>query len=140
VGSYFRKVSFSSAWNIVRNLSPNFELHSIIWFPHHSPKMAYCLLRAMNDRLLTKSRLESYSIIDQDMCVLCYNEPETIHHLFFPCSYSCYIWSLCKLKLGPSPTVASLHEEALNIKDKFSKKNKCYILARLVLGGAVWLY
>jgi len=130
--------SFFSAWNIVRSPSQPFDLCNTVWFPSHSPKMACCLLRALNDRLLTAGRLKHFSVIDKDTCVLCSNEPETIQHLFFSCSYSAYIWSLCKLKLGLDPSVSSLQAEALNVQEKFSKKNKCYVLARLVLGGAVW--
>jgi len=33
-----------------------------------------------------------------------------------------------------------LHEEAKIIKDSFSKKNKNYVLARLVLGGVYGIY
>jgi len=92
--------SFSSAWNIVRSPSQPFELCNTVWFPSHSPKMACCLLRALNDKLLTASRLKHFSVIDKDTCFLCCKEPETIQHLYFSCPYSAYIWSLCKLKLG----------------------------------------
>jgi len=71
-------------------------------------------------------------------CVLCGEDPETVQHLFFSFPYSTYIWSLCKLNLGMDRTVTSLQDEALNIKEKFSKKKRCYALARLVIGGAVW--
>jgi len=127
------RFSLSSAWNIVRQ-SSLFELANIEWFPCHSPKMACCLLSALNEGLLTADRLKN-SIIDQDLCHL---ESETIHHLFFSCPYSAYIWSLCKLKLRINPSIHSLQQEALNIKEGFNKKTKSFILARLVLGGAVW--
>ena len=41
--------SFFSAWNIVRSPSQPFDLCNTVWFPSHSPKMACCLLRALND-------------------------------------------------------------------------------------------
>ena len=51
-----------------------------------------------------------------DSCVFCDNEAETISHLCSTCPYSSYIWTLCKLKLGMSPNVKDLWEEALNLK------------------------
>jgi len=84
--------SCSSAWNIVRSQSQPFDLCNIVWFPSYSPKMACCLLRALNDRLLTGSRLKHiFLVIDQDACVLCSKDPKTIHHFFFSCPYSAYI-------------------------------------------------
>jgi len=125
--------------NIVRQPSPLFELSSIVWLPCHSPKMACCLLRALHGGLITASRLKNFSIIDQDLCVFCCQESETIHHLFFYCSYSADIWSLCKLKLGLNMVILALQQEALNIKESFKRKTKSYVLARLVffLGGGL---
>jgi len=34
--------------------------------------------------------------------------------------------------------VDSLQNEAFNIKEKFSKKNRYYVLASIVIGGAIW--
>ena len=79
--------------------APPFVLYNIVWFPCHSPKMACILLRALHDRFLTAAD-KSFSIPDQDACVPCCNEPETVHHLFFSCPYPAFIWSFCKLKLG----------------------------------------
>ena len=63
--------------------------------------------------------------------------PETIQHLIFFCSYSSYIWTLCKLKLKLPPQHDTLQQEAAAIKGKFSMKTKTYILLRLVLPVAV---
>ena len=84
--------TLKSAWNEVRQSSPAFELASVVWYPHHCPKMSTCLLRTLLDKLLTRDRLKQYGIVEQDFCVLCNSETETTHHLFFNCPYSC-IWS-----------------------------------------------
>ena len=111
---------FVSAWNIVRSLSPP-SIH-YFGFPCHSPKMKCCLLRALNDRLFTASRLKQFSIIDQDLCVHCYKECETVEHLFFFCPYSAHIWSLCKLKLWMDAPIKSLQMKLWILRRNFQRR------------------
>ena len=60
-------------------------------------EMVACLLRALADRLLTKSMLRNFNIIQNDVCVLRNASQEDRDHLFFNCPFSSYIWSLCKI-------------------------------------------
>ena len=64
---------------------------------------------------------------------------ETVHHLYFECSFSSYIWQLCKLKLGINDGhMGDLIGEATKIKDKFRKKRKITILASATLRATIW--
>ena len=75
-------------------------------------------------------------------CVLCKDGSKDIHRLFCQCPYSAYIWTLCKLKLAMQPGVHSLEQESIQLQNRFNKKTKVYILARLMLSSAVrhlWL-
>jgi len=92
--------SFKSAWELIRTKDPTFQFTSLIWFPTHSPKMAICLLRALQSKLLTRDFLKTTGVIDMDTRVLCNVAQESINHLFLECPYSTYLWSLCRLKLG----------------------------------------
>ena len=80
------KLTLSSAWNTVRHIGDEFEFHQLIWFPRHSLKMAMCLLRALQMKLLTKDRFTKVGIIQDNVCVLCNTQPETLDHLYFECS------------------------------------------------------
>ena len=91
--------SFASR-ETVRDTSPSFALHNVVWFPFDSPKMSCFLLKGLLDRLPTRSKLLQFGIIKTDGCVLCSANSETRKHLFLKCVYSAYIWALCKLKLG----------------------------------------
>ena len=93
------KFSFPSAWNLIRQNGEPCEFKKLTWFSTHCPKMAVCLLQSLQKRLLTKDRLLQLGIIQDNECPLCKSSPETIEHLYFECSYSGYIWTLCKLKL-----------------------------------------
>jgi len=57
------------AWHIVRTPAPIFEFHDILWFHRHSPG-GVLPIRALNDTLLVANRLNNFSIINQDLCVL----------------------------------------------------------------------
>ena len=108
-----RAFTLASAWHIVRSHAPIFDLADVIWFLGCIPKMACCILKALHDRLPTSARLKQFKIVSSDMCVLCNKESETITYLFFDCSYSAYVWTLCKLKLGMNTAATSLEEEAV---------------------------
>ena len=96
--SSLRIFTFTSAWNISGIPSPSFALSEVVWCQTTCPKISCCLLRALSNRLLTKSRPLKFGIIDNDDCVLCNTGLESIEHLFFSCEYSAYIWSIYRLK------------------------------------------
>ena len=131
------KFSFASAWNLVGDYSPPFELAPVVWFPPLSPKMSPCLLRALHNKLLTSARLKHFGSTEHNTCVLCESSPESIQYLFFSYSCSSLIWSLCKQKLKLPSHHDILQQEATTIKDNFSKKTRTYVLSRLVLAAAV---
>ncbi|XP_020259485.1 uncharacterized protein LOC109835933 [Asparagus officinalis] len=131
--------SFSSAWNQVRTSYDKFELYNVVWFPNSNPRMSCCMLRSLCNRLATRDRLFKFGITSIEVCALCNSYKETRDHLFFQCQYSAYIWKLCKLKLQMKITdVKDLKTEALEIQQKFKKKDNTYILARLALNATVW--
>ena len=130
--------TFTSAWDVARTPSPPFDLTEVVWCTAICPKMSCCLLRALSNRLLTRSRLLQFGITDQDLCVRCHTSSETIEYLFFSCEYSAHIWTVCKLKLGLPPIVHSLLEEANSFKTMYSQKKKSSALGKLVLASVVY--
>jgi len=46
--------SFHSAWNVAGEPSPVYDFASVIWCHYTCPKMSCSLLRALNNRLLTR--------------------------------------------------------------------------------------
>jgi len=130
--------SLKSAWELVCNSDPSFQFFSVIWFPSHSPKMAICLLRALQGKLLTRDFLTSLGIADTNICVLCHSAAKSIHHLFFECPFSAYLWSLYGLKLRISEPIGTLQNEAVLIQSRFKRKREISILAKLILSAVVW--
>jgi hypothetical protein len=131
--------TLASAWEQIRERGEIFEFYDMVWFPHSSPKMSACLLKAFNNRLPVRERLKRFGIIQEENCVLCTSAIETRDHLFFQCPYVSYIWSLCKLKLGIlSQNHGSFIHEASFIKEKFKSKSRMYVLARTVFQTMIW--
>ncbi|XP_020263024.1 uncharacterized protein LOC109839002 [Asparagus officinalis] len=133
------KFTFASAWDQVRTSYSNFDLSNVVWFPSSNPKMACCLIKSLYNRLATRDRLSRFGITSAVECVLCSGGIESRDHLFFQCSFSAYIWNLCKLKLQLDATVINdIRTEALDIQSKFKRKDRTYKLSRMVLSAAVW--
>jgi len=130
--------SFHPAWDVVRQRQDPYQLASMIWFPSSSPKMATCLLRALQNKLLTRVFLKNIGVSDTDVCVLCTSSQETIQHLFFECQFSAYLWSLSRIKLGLTGPILFLQEEAMLIQEKFKAKVKSTILTKITLAANVW--
>ena len=94
--------------------------------------------KVLQGKLLTRQFLKGLGITQEDHCVLCIQDTETVDHLFFSCSFSAYLWQLCKLKLGINPSISNLVDEASKIKFKVRRKCNTSTLARLVLSALVW--
>ena len=97
--------------------------------------MSICLLRALQNKLLTRDFLKVIGVTETDQCVLCHLGLESVEHLFLN---TAYVWTLCKLKLGLSGQIGSLQEEAHLIQDKFKDKTKSTVLEKLSLAASVW--
>lgn len=60
-----------------------------IWSKYNIPKYSFILWLVSHGKLLTRDRLKSWNVrIEDDKCVLCNGEIESIDHLFFKCRYS----------------------------------------------------
>ena len=129
--------TFSSAWNLAGDHSSVFPCFNLVGYPHCSPMFSYCLLRALQRKLLTRQFLNELNIIKVDSYVLCTGNVETLDHLFFQCLFSSYLWSLFKLKLGLQPSVTSLSEEAAIIRLNIKKKEKSSYLAKTAFSATV---
>ena len=63
--------NFKSSWDLVRDKDTKYKCFKMLWFPSYSPKMAICLIRALNGKLLTRDFLKNIAVADSDTCVLC---------------------------------------------------------------------
>ncbi|KAJ9535252.1 hypothetical protein OSB04_un001657 [Centaurea solstitialis] len=66
---------------------------SIVWFPGHIPKHAFCLWVACHQRHPTHDRMMNWKHDPPDWkCALCGECMDSHAHLFFDCTYSNKVW------------------------------------------------
>lgn len=85
--------SIKVVYNLLMSPRQPFPWHSRIWNCGSSAKENLLLWKIMANAVNTKSKLLSYGIISEDMCVLCNSHAETNVHLFFECTFVSNIWS-----------------------------------------------
>lgn len=74
-----------------------------VWFSMATPRFAFIVWLAMQNRLSTMDRVVRWSQGVDVKCVLCKNDGESRDHLFFKCAYSAQLWrSLVSGILGRS--------------------------------------
>ncbi|XP_013709605.2 uncharacterized protein LOC106413358 [Brassica napus] len=73
--------------------------HSV-WFKMATPRHAFLMWIAHNDRMPTRVRLSSWGLGTSTSCCLCDSALETRDHLFLGCEISEQIWKLVLRRLG----------------------------------------
>ncbi|XP_074305809.1 uncharacterized protein LOC141641031 [Silene latifolia] len=63
----------------------------IVWNEWNVPKHSFNSWLIMQEGLNTKAKLFAYGICQDDMCILCAEQSETIEHLFTECKFSCQV-------------------------------------------------
>lgn len=79
-------IIWSSVWDSIRHhKTPPPWIHAI-WHPLHTPKCAFLLWLALQNRLLTKDHIMNFGIPGDPSCQLCnMGMNESIQHLFTTC-------------------------------------------------------
>ncbi|PWA82932.1 reverse transcriptase domain, Reverse transcriptase zinc-binding domain protein [Artemisia annua] len=87
------KFTIGSVWKDWKEEGQKVMWSSFVWFSQCIPKHSFILWLAINDRLSTQERLLRWYPERQMTCTFCGNEPDSIKHLFFECTYSLNIWT-----------------------------------------------
>jgi hypothetical protein len=70
----------------------NLAWAKLIWCKDIPPSKSLLSWRIIHDKLPTDNKLPAKGIKICSMCSLCSNHQESIHHLFYECSYDLNIW------------------------------------------------
>lgn len=79
-------------WEILRETTEQQVWARGVWFSMATPKFAFIVSLAMQNRLSNMDRISKWSHGVDTICVLCKNEVETLDHLFFKCEFSGQLW------------------------------------------------
>lgn len=131
--------SFHKAWDMIRRRDSTMTFHKVIWHAKNANKMSFISYLAANNRLYTKDRMVRFGMIDENTCCLCGHFEETVHHLFFECEYSSFIWRSVALKLELVADNSSVFEnEAVKIMNAFKDKDQALDIACAAFTVAVY--
>ncbi|KAK1303264.1 hypothetical protein QJS10_CPB11g00610 [Acorus calamus] len=76
------------------------EANGWAWDPVQTPRHSYTTWLALLDKLSTLQRLQKQGLLHSTQCPLCFRGSDEVHHLFFKCGYSSFIWLSLLSKLG----------------------------------------
>jgi hypothetical protein len=79
-------------------LYPRFPWNKRVWLSHTSERHNLALWKVLKDALHTKEKLIRKGINVNPFCVYCQLDKEDIHHLFFSCPFTYYIWKHVRQK------------------------------------------
>ncbi|XP_056685901.1 uncharacterized protein [Spinacia oleracea] len=115
------KFNIQRLYNHLRQQGESVRWKRIVCNSHASPKSAFIVWLALQDRLATKDRLRRWNIIADSVCSLCHNTDESRDHLFFECSYSADIWSQVLQRSGIHRASVTWNEEVHYSADIWSQ-------------------
>lgn len=102
-GIQHQSFSSSKTWSVIRERKPNPPWLKSVWFKGHTPKHAFNMWVAVQDRLPTHTRLASWGMQIPTTCCLCSTSDESRDHLFVDCPFVKILWSLMLGKLSETP-------------------------------------
>ncbi|XP_048605373.1 uncharacterized protein LOC106386312 [Brassica napus] len=88
--------SASRTWEAIRNRAPAVTWSNSVWFKMATPRHAFLMWIAQNDRMPTRVRLASWGLGVSSNCCLCDSAPETRDHLLLRCDISKQRYNLGK--------------------------------------------
>jgi hypothetical protein len=85
--------------------SIKFSPWKLIWKTWAPPRIRFFLWQALKNRCWTADRLQRRHLPHPPRCVLCDQEPETMHHLLITCPFSRQVWhdALSSLQMTCQP-------------------------------------
>lgn len=79
--------STSSMWNFLRDKVTKIDWADVVWCSNYFLKHTFLLWRVLKGRLPTLSKLCKMEILTNAQCHFCWNDIETLEHLFFWMSF-----------------------------------------------------
>ncbi|XP_019246508.1 PREDICTED: uncharacterized protein LOC109226167 [Nicotiana attenuata] len=103
-----------------------------------APKWMFILNLAIQNRLLTRSRLHAWGITDEKSCPICNEAEESIEHLMFKCRTTGEIWSKILRWQGISRAPMEWQREIQWAENNATGSNAAAQVYRLALACAVY--
>lgn len=107
LGNNSCRFSVKSVYDHLSKAEPMVKWEKLIWFKGYIPRCAFIAWLVCRERLATKAKLKTWTVIESDNCGLYGVGNETMEHLFFTCPVSYdvrnSIMALCAMYRGAHP-------------------------------------
>lgn len=136
-GDALTSYSASRTWEALRNRDVTVPWAESIWFKSATPRHAFLMWIAQNDRMPTRARLLSWGLGNSANCCLCDSTIESRDHLLLRCEVSKQIWTLILRRLGYNHSgfhTWTAFVEWLSLKDSYAP----LVLKRLVSHATIY--
>ncbi|XP_074304992.1 uncharacterized protein LOC141639913 [Silene latifolia] len=85
------------------------DWYPLVWNSWNIPKHSVITWFIMQEGLNTKAKLYQIGFCEDNLCLICGEQPETINHLFYECHYGCRIRAALAIWMGRVfPTITDL--------------------------------
>ena len=112
--------------------------HNLVWFTGATPRHSFLLWIALHIRLATHDRIYRFTP-GPLACVFCLNSMESHNHLFFQCTYTCFIWQGLLQRMGIHYVQRSWEDLTLWAATHWKhKKNPRHAIPKMCLGAAIY--
>ncbi|XP_070034924.1 uncharacterized protein [Nicotiana tomentosiformis] len=102
------------------------------------PKRCFTSWLAMHRKLLTKDRLLRLKISQDNWCIICGSQPETVEHLFFECKFSAACLQML-LKLVQKGTIKNDVKGVWHRSIRAVKGKKCRALITAMTAVLIYI-
>ncbi|XP_071726798.1 uncharacterized protein [Rutidosis leptorrhynchoides] len=130
--------STNQAWKDLGCSDPKIDWYHVVWYPKITPKHAFILWLAVQNRLSTQDRLKKWYPNEQIECSFCGNQEDSHSHLFFRCEFTSQVWNKVKRML----VYKGLNNGLLHIVQDMAKytaiKDIRNILNKVAIGAVVY--
>ncbi|XP_060194897.1 uncharacterized protein LOC132624083 [Lycium barbarum] len=122
------KFQIKCAYKILRGAVTTVPWRGLVCHNVACPKHVFILWLALLGRMRTKDLPLKWGMGINGTCVLCNNQPETIEHLYFECTYSHEIWLRILQWLGWQRTILDWGREWNWVQQHSKSKNPRNVL------------
>ncbi|XP_071713666.1 uncharacterized protein [Rutidosis leptorrhynchoides] len=133
-----KQYSTSQVWKDLGCNGLKVDWYGVVWYPQITPKHAFILWLAMQNRLSTQDRLRKWYPKVQFECSFCAKQEDSLSHLFFKCEFTNQVWENIKNML----VYKGMYNDLLRIVHDMAKypayKDIRNVLNKVAIGAVVY--
>lgn len=95
-------------YKITTSTGQTSRIYPFVWKSRAPPRVCFFGWLLLKERIQCRANLHRKNILDDDICELCRQNPETVDHLIFHCSVAAQFWNHVRCQGMPLPAIPEL--------------------------------